>query len=284
MPATIASKVASPGLDIEVRHAVDRRAVPVVGSGVRRAGKARAQLRRRASQRPLEDPVADQMDALGGSALVVPAVAGELFPDRGIERDIEKIGAVPVRPEHLRRDEARAGEVPLVAENAVELERMSDRLVDLQDHLVRHQQHVHRSARAIGGPDELERLLGNARIAPSNAKRPRILVASLLADPTMAVERPGLRDPTRVRGHRHTREQEAKVLDDVAAVARDEPLRRVDDVGRPRPSPRSAGRGAPRATRASGARTSRGASGPGRALRVRRTRRAPRFAAASASR
>ena len=41
------------------------------------------------------------------------------------------------------RDEARAGVVALVAEDAVELERVADRLVDLQHHLVGHEQQVH---------------------------------------------------------------------------------------------------------------------------------------------
>src|SRR6185436_6600075 len=112
-------------LDVEVRDPVDRRTAPVVGAHVRRARQTRAELRRRAAQRPLEDSVPDEVHALGARALVVPAVARELLEAGGVESDVEEIGAIPIRAEHLGRDEARAGEIALVAENAIELERMA---------------------------------------------------------------------------------------------------------------------------------------------------------------
>jgi hypothetical protein len=41
-------------------------------------------------------------------------------------------------PEHLASDEARAGVITLIAQNAIELERVAYRFMDLQHHLVRH--------------------------------------------------------------------------------------------------------------------------------------------------
>ena len=134
-------------------------------------------------------------------ALVVPAVARELLAARGVERDVQEVGAVAVRAEHVGRDEARAGEVALVAQDPVELQRMSDRLVDLQDHLVGHQEHVHRPGRAIGRGDELERLVGDPPRRAVEAETREDLAAALLADAAIAMERPRLRVAVGVSGH-----------------------------------------------------------------------------------
>ena len=172
------------------------------------------------------EAVPDEVDFFRLRAVVVPAVRRELLAAGRIERDVEQVGPVPVSAEHVRRDEARAGEIAFVAEDAVELQRMPDRLVDLQDHLVRRQQDVHRPARAVRCGDELERLLGDPAAGAAEAEALENLVAALLADAAVAVEGTGLRVTVGVRGDRDPWQQEAIALRDVAAGAGDEPVRR----------------------------------------------------------
>ncbi len=95
-----------------------------------------------------------------------------------------------------------------------------------------HQQHVHRAARAVRRGEQLERLVGDAAHRAVEAEAREDLVAALLADAAMAVQRARLRVAVGVRGDRHAREQEAVALDDVAALAGDEPVRRGQHVDR----------------------------------------------------
>ncbi len=213
------------GLEVQVRHPVDRRPVPAVGARVRRPGQPRARLRNRAAERSLQDAVLDHVHFLGLRALVIPAVARELLRAGRVERDVQQIGTVAIGAEHVGCDEGRAGVVALVAEDAVELERMADRLVDLQDHLVGQEQHVHRAARAVRRGDELECLGGQPPAGADEAEAREDFVAALLAYAAIAVQRAGLRVAVRVRGDRDPREQEAVTLDDIAASAGDQAMR-----------------------------------------------------------
>ena len=119
--------------------------------------------------------------------------------------------------------------------------------------------------RAVRRGDELERLVGDAARRAVEAEAREDLVAALLADAAVAVERARLRVAVRVRGHRHAGEQEAVALDDVAAFAGDEAMRRRAHLDRSLPSRRSADRSPPLAIPASAGRTSRAATGDGAA-------------------
>ena len=77
--------------------------------------------------------------------------------------DVEQFLSVLVGADHIGRYEAGPGVVALVPQSPVELERVTDGLVDLQDHLVGCQKHIHRPARAVGCREELHRLFGEAR-------------------------------------------------------------------------------------------------------------------------
>ena len=70
---------------------------------------------------------------------------------------------------------------------------MADRLVDLQDHLIGHQEHVHRTGRAVWRCDELERLAGDPARGALEAEARQDFAAALLADAAVAVKRAGLR-------------------------------------------------------------------------------------------
>jgi len=74
-----------------------------------------------------------------------------------------------------------AGVVALVAENTVQLQRVADGLVDLQDHLVRHQQQVARALGRVRRQQQLQGFVGNARGRADQAETVDHLKAALLA-------------------------------------------------------------------------------------------------------
>src|SRR5215472_9320258 len=127
------------------------------------------------------------MHLLRPCSVVVPAVAGELLAACRVEGDVQQLRAVAIRPEHVGRDKARAREIAFIAEDAIELEGMSDRFVDLQDHLIGHQQYVHRPARAVRRGNDLERLLRDATPAAHEAEARQDLRATLLTWAAIAV-------------------------------------------------------------------------------------------------
>src|SRR5204862_5888160 len=134
----------------------------------------------------LEQAALDQQRAFGWRAVVIERETGELVFAAGVEADVEQLAAVLVVAEHVERDEAGAGEVALVAKNAVQLERMSDALVDLQHHLVGHQDQIEGPARAGRGRDELERLARHAwTFTRAEAGPLEHLDAALLAIPVV---------------------------------------------------------------------------------------------------
>ena len=138
------------GLQIDVRHAIDGRPVPAAASAVCDAVQTGASLRRHTTQWSLQDTIFDQILVGGNSTFIVIAVAGDLIGLGRIERDIEQIGAIAIAAEHLRRDETGSGIVAFVSKNAVQLQGMADAFMDLQHHLVRHQQQVAYAGRTIG--------------------------------------------------------------------------------------------------------------------------------------
>ena len=140
------------------------------------------------------------------------------------------LGAVTVGSEHVGRNEARSREIALVTEDAVELQRMSDRLVDLQHHLVGREQHVHSTRRAIRREQKLEPLFSDAGAGTVEADALEDLDAALLAHAALAVQRSLLRYAVGMRGDADRRIQVALQLQDVAAFAGDEPLRPLQHV------------------------------------------------------
>ena len=156
---------------------------------------------------------------LGRLAVVVEGVAGEGFRLRGVEGDVEEVGAVTVGAEHVGGDEAGAGVVALVAENAVELQRVADRLVNLQDHLVGRQQHVHAAGRAVGRQKQLDGFLGNLRRGLAEAELVENFEAALpaIAAPAEAAR---LRFRAVVGGGAERGHQGAERLLHAAAVGR----------------------------------------------------------------
>lgn len=179
------------GLQVEIGHAVDGRAVPTAGAAVGDALQAAAVLRQGAAERTQQAAFADQVFLARGAAVVVLAVAGQLLGDFRVEADVEQAGAVLVATEVLGLDEAGTGVVALVAEDAIQLQRVADRLVDLQDHLVRHQQQVAAAARGVRRRQQLQGLVGDARRGADQAEALDHFGAALLAG-MVAAETAGL--------------------------------------------------------------------------------------------
>ena len=141
-----------------------------------------------------------------------------------------RFGAVSIGAEHVRCHEARAREIAFVAEDAVELQRMSDRFMDLQHHLIGREQHIHSPRRAVGGREQLERFVGDAASAAGKAESGQDFGSALLADAALTVERALLRDAIRMRRYADRRIQEPVTLQHVAAFACDEPVCRMPHV------------------------------------------------------
>ena len=80
---------------------------------------------------------------------------------------------------------------------------MPDRFVDLQDHLIRHEQHIHSAARTVRRGKEFERLYRDPVHGAVEREARKDLLAALLADATMAVQRACLRVAIGVRSDRH---------------------------------------------------------------------------------
>ena len=170
------------GFDIQVGHAVDRRAVPTAGTAVGHAAHAGTELRQRAAQWLEQQPFTDQELLAGGGAVVVMAVAGQLLGNVRVEGHVEQGRAVLQAAEVLGLDEAGAGVIALVAQDAVELQRVADRFVDLQDHLVGHQQQVARALGRVRCQQQLQGFVGNARRGADQAEAVDHIEATLLAE------------------------------------------------------------------------------------------------------
>ncbi|VVN41397.1 hypothetical protein PS683_05535 [Pseudomonas fluorescens] len=110
------------------------------------------------------------------------AVAGQLFGNVGVEGHVEQGRAVLQVAEVLGLDEAGAGIIALVAEDAVELQRMADGLVDLQDHLVGHQQQVAWALGRVWCQQQLQGFVGNARRGADQAEAVDHIEATLLPE------------------------------------------------------------------------------------------------------
>ena len=152
----------------------------------------RSLLRHGAAERFQENTFANDVVALGLGAVVVERKGRDLLGPRRVIGDVQELGAVAVRPEHVQGDEARAGIVAFVAEDPVELDGMSYRLVDLEHHLIRHEHDVEFAARAIRRREETERFLGRATPGPRDSHPDREPLAPLLTE-TVVAPAPGAR-------------------------------------------------------------------------------------------
>ena len=121
--------------------------------------QAGAELRQSATQWTQQQAVADQELLAGQCAVIIEAVAGQFFADGRVEGHVQQAGTVLQVAEVTGFDEAGARVVTLVTEDAVHLQRVADRFVNLQHHLVGHQQQVARATGRIRGQQQLQDLV-----------------------------------------------------------------------------------------------------------------------------
>src|SRR5262245_22826758 len=141
---------------VEIGHAVDGRPVPTSSAGIGNAWQPCARLRSDATQTAQQNAITNQIFATGRLTVIVKRIAGELFRLGRVIGDIEEVGAVAITAEHIWSDETGASIVALIAENAIEFQRMADGLVDLQDHLIGRKQDIHRTRGTVGRGQQLE--------------------------------------------------------------------------------------------------------------------------------
>ena len=175
-----------------------------------------------------------RVGSFGRRAVVVEGVARDLAGARRVEGDVEQLGAVAVAAEHVRGDEARAGVVALVAEDPVELERVADRLMDLQHHLV--------GARAAGRSCPRGQSGAASSSSACVARRSGASwkpIAAITSSPPWAsrvvTEAARLGVAAGARGDAQHRQQDVEALRDLAAGAGDEERARLGSPQRRRP-------------------------------------------------
>jgi hypothetical protein len=115
--------------------------------------------------------------------------------------------------EHVERDKTRPCVIALVAEDAIEFERVADRLVNLEHHLVWHEQHRHRSGGAVRRSHELQRFIRQSLAATYKPGTLDIVDASLSG----VGESSRLRVGADVCRHARMGHDGAEILPDLAA-------------------------------------------------------------------
>ena len=214
------------GFDIQIRHAVYWRAIPGArtGSGYALDGRtlcSRASLGNGAAKRAFENAVFDNERFLCGGAVIVEREAGKLVRHARVKSHIQQWRSILISAKHVQCHEAGAGKIALVTQYAIELKRVADRFVDLQHHLVRHQDYVHRARWAVGRAQQCQCVLRCLPATPAKARPLDDLHAALLAKTVVAAaKRARLRFAVRKRGYGERRHHEIELLFDQPAICR----------------------------------------------------------------
>ncbi|MNZ73571.1 hypothetical protein D3C78_919840 [compost metagenome] len=101
------------------------------------------------------------------------------------------MGAVLQAAEVTGLDEAGTGVVAFIAEDPVQLQRVADGFVDLQHHLVGHQQQIARVLRGVGCQQQLQGLIGHGRSGADQPAATDHIGTALLAE-VLAAQAAGL--------------------------------------------------------------------------------------------
>ncbi len=165
----------------------------------------------------------------GSCAVVVMAITGELFGYIGVEGHIEKFRAVLQAAKVFCLDETGASVIAFIAEDAVQFQRMTDGFVDLQHHLVGHQQQIAWTLRRVRCQQQLQRLVGDQRAGTDQAAAADHIRATLLAE-ILATQAAGLAVVTVVGGDIEARVDEALGLAQFGAGAVEVDLLDVGDA------------------------------------------------------
>ena len=151
----------------------------------------------------LEDAFLDDQPLVGRHAFVVPLDAGERAFLRAIGLDVHEVRTVAELADHLlrRRDEAGAGVVGFLADGAIELGGMADRLVNREPEVRRIENQIVLAGLDASGLDLLGRERGPASGVARHVERLDVLPALRRAARSRA-RRPGSRRRRRWRSPR----------------------------------------------------------------------------------
>src|ERR1039458_25706 len=163
-----------------VRHADERHARPAIRAhgavGARLAHRRRGLARSHVAG---EQAIADDVSRLRGHAFIVEgerAEAGAVLRPR-VANHVHDFGAVAQAAQLIEREEAHARVVGLAAQDAVELDGMADRLVDLQAQLRAVEDEVELALGALFGAVQRHGFFGDARGVPDQVPLVDQLVA-----------------------------------------------------------------------------------------------------------
>ena len=172
------------------------------------------------------DPPAllDDVDPLGRGALVVVAEGAERPGEGGVGGDVHERRAVGEAAEAGQFEERRAGEGGFPAEDAVELDGVADRLVDLEGQLARLEDEVGGGLGALRGGEEGDGLAGHPLGVAGQVEAADDLVAAGLELAEGLGVRPALGLRLAHGGGVHAAAALDEVLADAVPLAGDEPL------------------------------------------------------------
>ena len=125
-------------------------------------------------------PLVDDQPLVGRHAFVVPRDAGERAFLGAVGLDVHEGRTEAQLPDHLlgRRDEAGAGVVGLLADRAIELGRVADRLVNREPEVGRVEDQI-----VLAGLDAPGRMLSRPRATPSAPALPGMSNDSMYSQP-----------------------------------------------------------------------------------------------------
>src|ERR1022692_1971644 len=173
-----------------VRHADERHARPAIRAhgavGARLAHRRRGLARSHVAG---EQAIADDVSRLRGHAFIVEgerAEAGAVLRPR-VANHVHDFGAVAQAAQLIEREEAHARVVGLAAQDAVELDGMADRLVDLQAQLRAVEDEVELALGALIGAVQRHGFFGDARGVPDQVPLVDQLVALKLMLPAEGI-------------------------------------------------------------------------------------------------
>ena len=140
--------------------------------------------------------------------------------DCRVTGDGELLGSIGIASEHVGRDETGASKVSLVAQDPVEFQWMTNRLMDLQHHLIRHRKKIQSTGWTFRCLGQRDRLVGNSCSPADQTGLQNDLKTALAAEPIVITSKTsGLRHAIHMGRHRDRRDHPAMMLHLLAAEA-----------------------------------------------------------------
>src|SRR6266511_990523 len=202
----------------------------IISSSVCGPGSSPTLVIRTIGSRAHPDAVVYGVPGGGRGALVVVPERAQGARNRRVDRDVHQLRAVPQRPELAQVEPGRTGERRLPAEDAVQLDGVPDRLVDLQRELLAADDDGGLALRALRRGHQRPRLFGHPRGVLAEVQLvDQLPAAGAVLAPVRWVGAP-LGRAFADNGGRDAGPALAHVLVDAMPLGGDEPLAGVPDL------------------------------------------------------